>query len=216
MAHGITLGTMDGKTVRGETQYIQNPMSQNFEQTGAKNSYTDSVLRPLIDAKGTDPRKNPLLAEIIAVQEKADVYLQSNPSETTKVRPYREYFNDLNRLHQERNDAAKTDAHRRLYDKAIREVERDRAKFKRYMESSAELSVDPMWIYLMNPKLAKDLMPLNSKMIREEFKKANGTIQFYSHPFATILATVMGMGMLAALGLEEPDEEVMPDGILTA
>ena len=216
MAHGITLGKMDGETVRGQTTYFQNPLSQEFELSGVQNSYTDSVLRPLIEAKGTDPRKNPLLAEIIAVQEKADVYLQSNPSETTKVRPYREYFNDLNRLHQERNDAAKTDAHRRLYDKAIREVERDRAKFKRYMESSAELSVDPMWIYLMNPKLAKDLMPLNSKMIREEFKKANGTIQFYSHPFATILATVMSMGMLAALGLQEPDEEVMPDGILTA
>jgi hypothetical protein len=216
MAHGITLGKMDGETVRGQTQYVQNPMSQKFELTGAQNSYTDSVLRPLIEAKGTDPSKNPLIAEIIAVQESADVYLQSKPSETTQVRPYREYFNDLNRLKQDKLDKAENDAHRRLYDKAIREVERDRKKFKRYMESSAELSVDPMWIYLMNPKLAKDLMPLNSKMIREEFKKANGTIRFYSHPFATILAAVMGMGMLAALGLEEPDEEVMPDGILTA
>ena len=74
-----------------------------------------------------------------------------------------------------------------------------------------------MWLYLMNPKLAKEIMPLNTKAIREEFRKAgNNKIQFYSHPFATILAAVMGMGMLAALGLEEPDEEVMPNGILTA
>ena len=216
MAHGITLGQMDGKTERGAAQYVQNPMSQEFESLGAKNSYTNSVLRPIIEAKGTDPRKNPLIAEIIAVQESADAYVQNNPSETVSVRPYRGYIENLNRLRKKKLDNAKTDAERRLYDETIRQVERDRIEFKEYMEKGAELSVDPMWLYLMNPKLAKDLMPLNSKMIREEFRKANGTIQFYSHPLATILAVVMGMGMLAALGLEEPDEEVMPDGILTA
>ena len=127
-----------------------------------------------------------------------------------------EVTSNLNRLRKKKLDNAKTDAERRLYDETIRQVERDRIEFKEYMEKGAELSVDPMWLYLMNPKLAKDLMPLNSKMIREEFRKANGTIQFYSHPLATILAVVMSMGMLQALGLEEPDEEVMPDGIPTA
>ena len=192
-----------------------NPMSNRYESIGSKNSYINSALRPIIEAKGKDPYDNPLIQEIIAVQESADAYVQSNPDIKTKVRPYHTYIDHLNQLKQDRESAEST-AMYDAYTKAIKASERDARKFKRYMESGAELAVDPMWLYLMNPKLAKDLMPLNTKMIREEFKKANSTIQFYSHPLATILAAVMGMGMLAALGLEEPDEEVMPDGILTA
>ena len=190
-------------------------MSNNYESGGSRNSYINSALRPIIEAKGKDPYDNPLIQEIIAVQETADAYVQSNPDIKTKVRPYHTYINHLNELKQSR-ESADSDAMYNAYTKAIRAAARDERKFKRYMESGAELAVDPMWLYLMNPKLAKDLMPLNTKMIREEFKKANSTIQFYSHPLATILAVTMGMGMLAALGLEEPDEEVMPDGILTA
>lgn len=215
MAHGITLGNIDGVSKRGDPQYISNPMSNQFESIGSKNSYINSALRPIIEAKGTDPRENPLIAEIIAVQESADAFIQSNPSDTTKVRPYHTYIKEINDLRKNRETDDRSGMYE-AYTKAIRSAERSAKSFKRYMESGAELAVDPMWLYLMNPKLAKDLMPLNTKMIREEFKKANSTIQFYSHPLATILAVVMGMGMLAALGLEEPDEEVMPDGILTA
>ena len=215
MAHGLTLGNMDGVSQRGAPQYFQNPMSNEYESGGSNNSYINSALRPIIEAKGKDPYDNPLIQEIIAVQETADAYVQSNPDIKTKVRPYHTYINHLNELKQSR-ESADSDAMYEAYTKAIRQAARDERKFKNYMESGTELAVDPMWVYLMNPKLAKDLMPLNTKMIREEFKKANSTIQFYSHPLATILAVTMGMGLLAALGLEEPDEEVMPDGILTA
>ena len=137
---------------------------------GSKNSYINSVLRPIIEAKGKDPRNNPLIQEIIAVQETADAYVQNNPDIKTKVRPYHTYINHLNELKQKR-ESAESDAMYNAYTKAIRQAARDERKFKRYMESGAELAVDPMWLYLMNPKLAKDLMPLNTKMIREEFRK---------------------------------------------
>jgi uncharacterized protein YfaT (DUF1175 family) len=72
-----------------------------------------------------------------------------------------------------------------------------------------------MWLYLMNPRLAKEIMPINSKLIKAEFDKANnGKILFYSHPFATILAVAMAMGLVAAAGGDE--EPSMPDGVLTA
>jgi hypothetical protein len=220
MAHGMTLGDMDAKSRRGLSEYMQNPMSNDSrEGIGSKNSYISSVLKPIIEAKGTDPRKNPLIAEIIAVQESADVFVQNNPSETASVRPYRNYLEAMSNAYTSltTNEAVGNVAAVAAYKRQLKILEGRRKKFKRYMEEGAELAVDPLWVYMMNPKLAKDLMPLNSKMIREEFKKANnGKIQFYSHPLATILAVTMGMGMLAALGLEEPDEEVMPDGILTA
>jgi hypothetical protein len=217
MAHGMTLGDMDAKSRRDLNATVKNPMNNDYyDDAGSSNSYITSVLKPIIEAKGTDPRKNPLIAEILAVQESADAFIQNNPSETTRVRPYRTYLNMINDAKVRLNNSLSL-KDKQTYEREIRILEGRRKKFKRYMESSAELAVDPLWVYMMNPKLAKDLMPLNSKMIREEFRKANnGKIRFYSHPLATILAVTMGMGMLAALGLEEPDEEVMPDGILTA
>ena len=217
MAHGMTLGDMDAKSRRDLNAMVKNPMNNDYyDDAGSSNSYITSVLKPIIEAKGTDPRKNPLIAEILAVQESADAFIQNNPSETTRVRPYRTYLKMINDAKVRLNNSLSL-KDKQTYEREIRILEGRRKKFKRYMESSAELAVDPLWVYMMNPKLAKDLMPLNSKMIREEFRKANnGKIRFYSHPLSTILAVTMGMGMLAALGLEEPDEEVMPNGILTA
>lgn len=204
MGHALTQGNLDGKGEFG-MKFAKN-LRGGSDPIGA-NSYNFSVMKPLIEAKGTDPRKNPLIAEIIAFQESAKGgFTQNNPNDTIQARP------DIVRyLKQIQEAEANGDV-----DVGIK-VRRRLESFRKYAENVNELTVDPMWLYLMNPKLAKQIMPLNTKAIREEFKKAgNNKIQFYSHPFATILAAVMGMGMLAALGLEEPDEEVMPDGILTA
>ena len=204
MGHALTQGNLDGKGEFGMA-FVKN-MRRGKDPIGA-NSYNYSVMKPLLEAKGTDPRKNPLIAEIIAFQESAKGgFTQNNPSESIQARPdIVRYLKNIQKAEASGDVGAQETWRRNL--------ERHRV----YTENVNELTVDPMWLYLMNPKLAKEIMPLNTKAIREEFRKAgNNKIQFYSHPFATILAAVMGMGMLAALGLEEPDEEVMPDGILTA
>ena len=204
MGHALTQGNLDGKGEFG-MKFVRN-MRRGRDPVGA-NSYNYSVMKPLLQAKGTDPRKNPLIAEIIAFQESAKGgFTQNNPSESIQARPdIVRYLENIQKAEASGDVGAQQTWRRNL--------ERHRV----YTENVNELTVDPMWLYLMNPKLAKEIMPLNTKAIREEFRKAgNNKIQFYSHPFATILAAVMGMGMLAALGLEEPDEEVMPDGILTA
>ena len=72
---------MDGVRLKGvQPNMSNNPMSKEFESLGSKNSYINSALRPIIEAKGKDPYENPLIAEIIAVQETADAYVQNNPS----------------------------------------------------------------------------------------------------------------------------------------
>ena len=206
MGHALTQGNLDGKGEFGYAE-VRNPMSKKRRDQVGANSYNFSVMKPIVEAKGKDPKDNPLIAEILAFQAGVSKgFTQNNPSETVFAREdVYLYLKRINEAEKQGNQMAAN---------SLKSVLKSH---QGYTQNTPELSVDPMWLYLMNPKLAKEIMPLNAKAIREEFRKAgNDKIQFYSHPFATILAAVMGMGMLAALGLEEPDEEVMPDGILTA
>lgn len=196
MGHALTQGNMDGKGMFG-MGYVKNPFSGQLDRVG-KNSYNTSVMRPILEGLGKD---HPAIKEIQAFQEAGKGFTESNPSETVPAREFGEIMHLLNNA-QSPGLAANYKAHMERY--------------RRYTNKTAELSVDPMWLYLMNPRLAKELMPINTKLIRDEFKKANnGKIQFYSHPFATILAVVSAMGLLAA-GSEEDEEPMMAPGILSA
>jgi hypothetical protein len=206
MGHALTQGNLDGKGEFGRAN-VMNPMSKKLADPIGANSYNSSVMKPILEAKGTDPKNNPLIAEILEFQAGVSkAYTQQNPTE--KIFAREDVYKYLKRINQANKDGDYS---------TVQSLTSTIREHQGYTQNTSELSVDPMWLYLMNPKLAKEIMPLNAKAIREEFRKAgNKKIQFYSHPFATILAAVMGMGMLASLGLEEPDEEVMPDGILTA
>jgi len=77
--------------------------------------------------------------------------------------------------------------------------------------------VDPVLIYLINPKLAKAVMPKTAALIRNQFNHAgNKKVTFFSHPAAVVIATVMAM---LAQGMAEEEEEKqrmqMPPGALT-
>ena len=199
MGHSLTQGNMDGEGRFG-LGGVNNKVTGSYDQVGL-NSYNFSVMKPILESKGKD---HPAIKEIIAFQEAGKAYLESNPSETQAPRP------SLNYLLDELNKATKNND----TDKIISFRNRLR-NFRQYTNDTSELSVDPMWLYLMNPRLAKELMPINTKMIKAEFDKANnGKILFYSHPFATILAVAMAMGLVAAAGGDE--EPPMPDGVLTA
>ena len=196
MGHSLTQGNMDGKGEFGMGM-VKNPFSGKLDQVG-KNSYNTSVMKPILEGLGKD---HPAIKEIQAFQEAGKAFTESNPSETVPVREFGRILSLLNNASSPQM-AAKYKA--------------GMERYKRYTNNTSELSVDPMWLYLMNPRLAKELMPINTKLIRDEFKKANnGKIQFYSHPFATILAVVSAMGLLAA-GSEEEEEPMMAPGILSA
>ena len=199
MGHSLTQGNMDGKGRFGMGG-VQNKGTGEYDTVG-RNSYNFSVMKPILESKGLD---HPAIKEIIAFQEAGKAYLESNPSETQAPRRSLTYLLDeLNKAVQNNDAGTMVSFSNRL------------RTFGAYTNSAPELSVDPMWLYLMNPRLAKELMPINTKMIKAEFDKANnGKIKFYSHPFATILAVAMAMGLVAAAGGD--DEPPMPDGGLTA
>jgi len=196
MGHSLTQGNMDGKGEFGMGM-VKNPFSGDWDQVG-KNSYNTSVMKPILEGLGKD---HPAVKEIHAFQEAGKAFTESNPSETTPARDIARILEDLNN--------AKSPKETAFYKASMN-------RYRRYTNNTSELSVDPMWLYLMNPRLAKELMPINTKLIRDEFKKANnGKIQFYSHPFATLVAVVSAMGLLAA-GSEEDEEPMMAPGILSA
>lgn len=199
MGHSLTQGNMDGKGRFG-IGGVQNKGTGEYDTVGL-NSYNYSVMKPILESKGLD---HPAIKEIIAFQEAGKAYLESNPSETQQPRRSLTYLLDELNQAVQNNDAGK-----------MVEFRNRLRNYRAYTNSAPELSVDPMWLYLMNPRLAKELMPINTKMIKAEFDKANnGKILFYSHPFATILAVAMAMGLVAAAGGDE--EPPMPDGVLTA
>ena len=205
MGHALTLGNIDGVGEYGQA-IIQNPLrsnAANFKRPDkvGSNSYNNSVMRPILEGLGKD---HPAIKEIHAFQEAGKAYIENNPSEKSDPRAGIGMYL-----------AAINDAEKFGLTVQKQKLMRGLADHRDYTNRSAELSVDPMWLYLMNPRLAKEIMPINSKMIKAEFDKANnGKILFYSHPLATILAVSMAMGLVAAAGGDE--EPPMPEGVLTA
>lgn len=199
MGHALTQGNLDGKGEFGIAA-LTNKVTGQTDVVG-KHSYNNSVMKPILEGLGPD---HPAIKEIHAFQEAGKAYIESNPTETTAPR---QSLTDL---------LSWLDSAERSGDKMEIDYYKRRLKdFRSYTSSAPELSVDPMWLYLMNPRLANELMPINSKLIRDEFAKANnGKILFYSHPFATILAVIMSMGLLAAAGGDQEEEQ--NKGILSA
>ena len=73
-----------------------------------------------------------------------------------------------------------------------------------YLWSPAETAVDPLLLYLMNPKSARKEIPVTAKFIRDFFNAPynNIPIQFNSPPMVAILAIV-----LAAMATRDEEEE---------
>ena len=85
-----------------------------------------------------------------------------------------------------------------------------------YIRNPAEFAVDPIWVYMVDPKFAKETMPTTAEFIRKLLNNATfnkDTLQFYSSPIATMVAAALAI--LAANGGEEPEEQPMTPGALS-
>jgi len=203
MGHSLTQGNLDGEGPFGQKSVKNKLRGGKTEQLGA-NSFNATALAPLIKQFGAD---HPVIKEIHAFQEGGKAYLASNPNDIVEPRQLREFLANL----------ATVNSNPSVYtQKTIDEMKAQIKRVKDYTNLTAELSVDPMWLYLMNPKLAKQLMPKTTELIRTEFAKGgNKKIQFYSHPLATVLAVFAAITGLS-LKTEGEEEEEMSQGILTA
>jgi len=202
VGHSLTQGNMDGKGEFGKDR-VKNPFSGKMDTVGA-NSYNSSIMKPILEGKG---KNHPAIKEIHAFQEAGKAYTQSDPDSTIEPRQIRQILKDLATVEKIGNTGLAKQIKARLKDT------------RAYTNITAELSVDPMWLYLMNPKLAKELMPVNTKLIQKEFDKANnGKIKFYGHPLVTLFAIVTAMVAMNSGEDEEPNEGILSpqDGILSA
>ena len=73
-----------------------------------------------------------------------------------------------------------------------------------YVKDAAEFATDPIWVYMANPSLMKEVAPNTAKEIQQFFKgmQKDFPVSFHANPVATILAIVMA-GAVAAGGEEE-------------
>ena len=187
IAHGVTIGPLDGKTSDNyqipSYEHAPNKLAKLRGDRYRPGSFVASAIVPLLSGKDYDVN-HPIVQEINNLQRNVTAALEDGSSEPVR------YFRDL------KNPESP-----------------NAKKYTKYAKNFHEFAVDPVWVYMFDPALAKKLMPETTALIRKEFAKAgNKQIQFYSHPFATILAIVSAM---AALGLGDDSEEELPDGALS-
>ena len=203
MAHGVAEGNLSGEG-------ISNPRSKSGINvvTGQRNkfgdgTFTGSIIAPVLMDKNLT-KNSPIFKEIVNLQWNIRAYAENNPNTTKAVRSFSTIVENV---------MAKNPSMTK--DEAVKRfsTEPHLKKYRKYAMNFSESAVDPLWVYMFNPKLAKELMPETTKVIRDEFKKAgNKQIRFYSSSFATILAIVTAMLAMEAGEEEEPQ---MPNGALS-
>jgi len=208
VAHGVTQGNLSGKG-------ISEPYSKSGRNafTGQMNVYGDgtftgSVIAPVLMEYHKLKDNSPIFDEINNLQWNIKAYAENNPNSTVAIRSFSTRIEELmsNNPSMDKGEA-------------VSRVSEGLEKYQKYSMNFAEAAVDPVWVYMFNPKLAKELMPETTKVIRDEFKKAgNKQIRFYSSSFATILAIVSAMVAKESGEDEEPNEGILSpqDGILSA
>ena len=208
IAHGVTQGNLAGKG-------IAKPYSKKGRNafTGQMNMYGDgtftgSIIAPVLMEYHQLKDNSPIFDEINNLQWNIKAYAENNPKSTVAIREFSTRIEELLSL-----------SPNMTKEKAVDIVSAGLPKYQRYAMRFAEAAVDPVWVYMFNPRLAKELMPETTKVIRDEFKKAgNKQIRFYSSSFATILAIVSAMVAKESGEDEEPNEGILSPqaGILSA
>ena len=213
IAHGVTLGPLDGESTQtGRDGSTTNNLTKQYRASYPTGSFVGSAIVPILSEKGIDG-SHPIVAEVNNLQWNIEVYLKDRPSETRAVRDFARMTKEIEQnIAEWKSMGASPTQLKVVRDSGNEHIE----AHQKYTLNFAEFAVDPVWVYMFDPALAKQVMPETTALIRKEFAKAgNKQIQFYGHPFATILAVVSAMGLLAA-GSEEEEEPMMAPGILSA
>jgi hypothetical protein len=136
-----------------------------------------------------------IMREITRLQNSLSAYVEGKPTER---RPVRGLMAAMDSFDQQRNQMT-PEEQMDFEDKLDAHV--------KYIRSKAEFSVDPFWVYAVNPKMAKLVMPETTKWIQGELRKAgNKDIQFFAHPLAISIAVVMAL-MASEQAEDEQREE---------
>ena len=171
------------------------PENQRSNREYALSGSFEAAMFPHLSIDYTG-RGSKIQQEIINLQENIEVYLDKNISETRKVRKI---------LQVKENAVRDGSGLARL--EFIRHLQ--------YVRGNREFAVDPLWVYMANPKLARAVMPMTTALIKKHFKDAQSTdIQFFAHPLAVSLA-VVAMMLNGRAEEEEEERQQMPAGALS-
>jgi len=80
-----------------------------------------------------------------------------------------------------------------------------------YLQTPEELSADPFAVYFFDPAYAKKVMPKTTRLIRKLFNNKGGPVQFWSMPFASVIAAILA-NMMVAEGEEEEKQGLLSLG----
>lgn len=221
VSHGITLGPLDGVSRQQNYASFVNPITGQPD-VAPPGSFVHSALRPLLEGKG-DPD---VMSEIDNIQANVEVFTSKDPKERVALRTLKDAM-QKQRMWQQvlRNEYNQGILTKDAAAATMADVNTKVDNYTNYVQQARELAVDPMVVYIINPSLAKKIMPKTAALIRNEFQKAqNPSIQFFAHPLAMVVAAVMAM---LARGTEEEEEMQMamsgalsnrppPPGILSA
>ena len=181
--HGVTMGPMSGV----------GPM---LNGNGNGTPSVENAIGAMIDkpqGKRT-PQERKIIREVTRLQNSLSVYVEGKPTER---RPVRGLIAAMDNFDQRRNQMT-PEEQMDFEDKLDAHV--------KYIRSKGEFSVDAFWVYGVNPKMAKLVMPETTKWIQGELRKAgNKDIQFFAHPLAISIAVVMAL--MASEQAEDEQEE---------
>ena len=194
VAHGIA-----GRDIEGNlTQNVN--MGKNY-LTGNQDVAPIDTLEHMIGNLATMPsaKKNKIIKEIMSLQDNESfvgdgVYYGVRPTGPAKKR-----------LEGMLSGSS-----------AKKQLSEDITNFEKYSRSIPELTVDPLIVYLENPKKMKSVAPETAKAIRAFFVNSS-KIRFYSHPLAMAFAVIMAMLMKQEQAEEEErqKQQQMAPGALT-
>jgi len=179
--HGVTMGPMSGV----------GPMINGNGTNSVENALGAMIDKP--QGKRTREERE-IMYEVKRLQDQLAAYIEGNPRDRRSVRVLNRALQNL-----EENRMRMTPEQQMQQEQAI-------DNYKNYIRTKSEFSVDPFWVYAVNPKLAKQVMPVTTKWIQKNLRQAgNKNIQFYSHPFAVSVAVMMAI--LAAQDAEDEEKK---------
>jgi hypothetical protein len=244
LAHSLTRPRIDREvTPVGEIGSRNNPLVNQQSKAANLSVHRGSFEDFILDATGLNNEEQiAVIKEIINLQENADYIFENRPelgkteirafrrtrevtlrnAETESLKVIEKQLSEPNLLNMAPHTKAKiirdfVASEKKTMNKAVDKALKSHRMT--YARDVNELAVDPLLLYLANPKMAKKLAPTVSKKIRYLFNNFGGPknpVTFYTFPLATILAIVM-----ASLAARDKDDEErdrltqIPPGALT-
>jgi len=243
IAHALGRPRIDREvTPEGEIGFRNNPLVNQQSKAANLSVHRGSFEDFILDATGLNNEEQiAIIKEIINLQENVDVVFENRPElGKSAIRGFRK-TREVSSKKAENQALKEIESQLRDVDMTltpsqksgiIREfVNTEKSRMNRavdkalkshrmtYTRDVNELAVDPLMLYISNPKMAKELAPTVSKKIRYLFNNFGGPknpVTFYTFPLATILAIVMAS--LAAKDAEDEERNRLmqaPPGALT-